>query len=138
MTPATRPAFIVHGLAQAVAACAAAAEAGRPITLISAPSCAQYAGIGWFQALVAEARAAKPAADVTAILDCGDAAGRAMQALTHGLSRLVVAPDCPALPRLHALAAAHGATILTEAPDALDLGLVADPLAACRAALAAG
>lgn len=134
---AERPAFLVHGLEQARAACIAAAAAGRAITLLSAPGCAQYAGIGWFQALIDQARDAAPGADVAAILDCGDAAGRAQQALTHGLSCLVVDPACPALPRLRDLAARHGATILTKAPAAIDLGLAADPAAACRAALEA-
>lgn len=132
-----RTAFMVHGLEQARAACSAAAAAGRAVALVSAPGCAQYAGIGWFLALIEQACAAAPGADVAAVLDCGDAAGRAQQAMTHGLAWLVVDPACPALPRLHQLAAQHGTTILTEAPEAIDLGLAPDPAAACRAALQA-
>jgi fructose/tagatose bisphosphate aldolase len=130
-----RIAFMVHGLGQASAACAAAAEAGRPIILLSAPNAAQFAGIGWFKALVDEARALYPGVDLIGVLDCGDAAGRAMQAMAHGIGHLVFDEASPALPRLRGLAARHGTELATELPAHVDLGAVADPGAAARAAL---
>lgn len=132
---AARTAFMVHGLGQAQAACAAAVETGRAIMLLSAPGAAQFAGIGWFRALVDAARAEFPTVDMLAVLHCGDAAGRALQALSGGITHLVVDPRCPALPRLHDIAGQRGAIILTEMPPHIDLGAVADPAAASRAAL---
>ncbi|MEZ5669794.1 MAG: hypothetical protein R3F55_20625 [Alphaproteobacteria bacterium] len=104
------------------------------MTLVSAAGCAQSAGVGWFAAVVDQAREACPDVAIGAILDCTDATGRALQAISVGLRRLVVAADCPALPALSDLAAQAGATILTAPPDAIDLAAVADVHAACRAA----
>lgn len=132
-----RIAFMVHGLEQARAACSAAVETGQAITLLSPPACAQYAGIGWFTALIAEARAASPDIDMLAVLDCGDAAGRALQALSHGVRFLVIDPHCPALERLRDIASQRQATILDEAPACVDLAAAVDPKAACHAAIAA-
>ncbi len=136
--PDRRTAFVVHGLAQARAACAAAVASGRAIALISAPGAAQSVGIGWFKALVEETRGSYPTVDMIAVLDCGDAAGRTLQALSQGLRHLLVDARSPALPRLRDIAAQHGAAILTARPICIDLGTVADPEAACRAALAGG
>lgn len=131
-----RTAFMVHGLAHAGAACAAAADVGCPIALLSAPGAAQYAGVGWFKALLDEALALHPAVDLIGILQCGDAAGRAMQAMAHGIRWIVFDPGSPALPQLRQIAESRGARVLTEPPAHLDLGSAADPLAAARAALA--
>ena len=48
------PAVVVHGLADAEAALAV----GRPVTLLSAPGAALYAGCLWWREMVARARAA--------------------------------------------------------------------------------
>ena len=50
------PAIVIHGLAHAEAALAAA-ELGAPVTLISAEAAAGYAGPPWFCAFIEEVRA---------------------------------------------------------------------------------
>ncbi|MDQ2105789.1 hypothetical protein QSG27_24050, partial [Azospirillum sp. C340-1] len=63
LPPQARP-IRFHGLAEASAACAAAAELGVPLLLVSAPGAAAHAGAGWFLAVVARAAARHPAVEV--------------------------------------------------------------------------
>lgn len=121
------PAVIVHGLADA---CAALAP-GRPVTLLSAPGAGAFAGCLWWREMVALARARHPGTVCLAILDCAAAPGRAMEALRLGVQIVVLAKDCPAFATVAAIASAHGARLLGEAPPALDL---ADPAARRRLA----
>lgn len=104
-------AVVVHGLAQAKLAVGAG-----PVTLLSAPGAAVYAGCGWWRALVDASGATGPD-----VLDCGDAPGRAMEALRAGCRIIVLDPGCPAAPLIAARAAAAGAYMLTTRPPALDL-----------------
>src|SRR5256885_2135234 len=83
--PETAPVIGIHSLAQAVAALSAAAEAGRPVILASAPDAGIYAGPGWFGAVLRAAREAVPGAQFRPLLDCGDDAGAAMAAIRAGL-----------------------------------------------------
>lgn len=117
------PAVIVHGFEEARAALAAAAEAGRPVTLLSAPGAAGYAGIGWWRALVAAARAAEPDAVADDVLDCGELAGIAVAALHAGCPAIVFTGSEAQAARLAALAGVCGARMLRAAPPALDLAL---------------
>jgi hypothetical protein len=55
------------------------------------------------------------------ILDCGDAPGRAMEALRAGCRLLVLDPAVPAWSLVAARAATIGAELLAERPPALDL-----------------
>ena len=55
------------------------------------------------------------------ILDCGDAPGRAMEALRAGCRLLVLDPAVPAWSLVAARAATVGAALLIERPPALDL-----------------
>lgn len=105
------PAVIVHGLPDARAAMAP----GRAVTLLSAPGAVLYAGCGWWAALLAAAGFAGPA-----FLDCGDAPGRAWEALKLGVSGVILRP-CPASAQLAFYAGAQGAVLLAAAPPALDL-----------------
>ena len=107
------PAIIVHGLAQARAALAP----NRPVTLLSAPGAALYAGCGWWAALLAAAAHTGPA-----FLDCADAPGRAWEGLKLGLTGIILRP-CPAWDQVAEYAASLGATLLTAAPPALDLAM---------------
>ena len=116
------PAIVVHGLDHAEAALAAAAELGVPVTLISAPSAAGYAGPSWFRAVVDEARAAYPAVDVTAVLDCGDMPGYALAALRDGVAAIRFSGDTAA--KIADIAAQYGAQVIAERPEALDLAWV--------------
>jgi hypothetical protein len=54
-----KPAVVVHGLAHAEAALAAAGL-GVAVTLISAEGAAGYAGPSWFRAVIEETRASHP------------------------------------------------------------------------------
>lgn len=116
-------AVIVHGLEDAVAALAAAAASGCGVTLLSAPGAAGYAGLGWWRALVAAAREAAPGVAVEDLLDCGDLAGIAVEALHAGCRAIVFTGNVAQAEQLGALAEACGARMLRSAPPALDLAL---------------
>ena len=119
---ADSPVIIVHSLAQAVAALSAAAEAGQPVTLASAPDAGIYAGPGWFGALVAAARAAVPAARCAVLLDCGDDAGAAQAAIRAGIEGIIFTGLADLAERLIDIAGQRGARLLTARPaTALDL-----------------
>lgn len=111
------PAVIVHGIDDARAALAV----GLPVTLLSAPGAALYAGCGYWRALVAKAGAEAPGIVVSDILDCADAAGQALAALRLGQHILVLAPDAAGRPAVAAIAAGSGAMLLAARPPALDL-----------------
>jgi hypothetical protein len=111
------PAVTVHDLTQALAALAP----GRPVTLLSAPGAALYAGCGWWRGLICRARSDFPDTPATDVLDCADAPGRALEALRLGLRALVLDPACPAFAAVEAAAAETGAQILRHRPPSLDL-----------------
>jgi hypothetical protein len=119
------PAVIVHGPGDVARALAA----GRPLVLLSAPGAALYAGAGWWRALVSTAHRRAPALLAADILDCADAAGRALAALRIGQRLLVLDHATPAHASVAAAAAVIGATLLDTPPPALDL---AAPAAARR------
>ena len=106
------PAVIIHGLAHAQAALAPK----LPVTLLSAPGAAIYAGAGWWRALIIVA--APPHPD---ILDCGTAAARALEALRAGQKTLVLRAPPAIFAEVRALADIEGATILEQAPPGLDM-----------------
>ena len=135
--PATR-AVIVHNLAHARAALAAAAGLGVPVTLLSPPGAAASLGVGYFAAMVEAARRAVPGAAATAILDCGDAPGLALAALRHGIPAVRVQAPARARARIADIAAQSGAALVSGRIAALDLAKSDEPLAACRAWLGRG
>ena len=110
------PVVIVHGLADARTVLAH----GAPVTLLSAPGAALYAGCLWWQALIAAARAAYPDVAMADVLDCADAPGQAMAALRSGVVRLVLAGDVPAWDAVADIAQLQGGFVLRQAPPALD------------------
>jgi hypothetical protein len=105
------PAIIVHGLPDIRVAKAA----GHPVTLLSAPGAALYAGCLWWQHLLAAAAFTGPA-----FLDCAGAPGRAWEALKIGVPGIILAP-CPAWDQVADYAADCGAALLASPPKALDL-----------------
>jgi hypothetical protein len=111
------PSVLVHGLADARAALAL----GKPLTLLSAPGAAGFAGCLWWQALVTEARAGAPETEVMDILDCADASGFAMAAIRSGVCRLVLWAEAPGHHAVAALAEREGGFVLRQAPAALDM-----------------
>lgn len=116
------PAIVIHGLAHATAALAAAAELGVPVTLLSAPRAAGYAGPAWFRAVIEQARAAHPDVAVTAVLDCGDMPGYALAALRDGVAAIRFSGDTA--DKIADIAAQYGALVFAERPEALDLATV--------------
>ena len=131
-------AVIIHELAHARAALAAAAEFGVPVELWSAPGAAAYAGAGWFDAVMRAAGNQAPAAVFIAVLDCDDRADLVQAALRHGLTHVCFRGDRAVAARLADIARQYGATLHRKMPTALDLLDADDPPAACRAWLAAG
>jgi hypothetical protein len=119
MKPAmiVHPAVIVHGVADAKAAL----TPGLPVTLLSAPGAALFAGCLWWREVVVAARAACPATPATDILDCADASGMATGALRTGVCRLILWPDAPGCAGVTAIAERQGGFVLPRAPSALDM-----------------
>jgi hypothetical protein len=111
------PAVTVNGLDQMLAAL----RPGLPVTLLSAPGAAGFAGCLWWRAMVGQALAAFPAAVALDVLDCAEAPGHAMAALRAGQRLVVLAGGCPAFPAVSAAAARLGASVLARRPDSLDL-----------------
>jgi len=131
------PVFVVHALDHARAAVAACAERGLPATLVSAPGAAAYLGAQVFREMIAEAGRAHPHVSVTAVLDCGEDVGLALQALRHGLKAIRLAAAPATLAKVADIAAQMGARLENESDAAaLDLLGADDPLAVCRAWLA--
>jgi fructose/tagatose bisphosphate aldolase len=128
----TTPAIVVHGVGDALAAVAAAREIDAPLTLISAPGAAAYAGPGWFLEIVAQSRAAAPGLAISGVLDCGDHAGHAMAALRAGAEAIVFTGDDGVAGKLSAIARETSAVVHCARPPAFDPGDAPDNQAACR------
>jgi hypothetical protein len=119
------PVIVVHALAHAVAALTAAAEAGRPIILASAPGAGIHGGPGWWRELIAAARAAVSGAKSTALLDCGDNAGAAQGAIRAGVEAIVYTGPVDVAERLADIAGQRGCRLVVQSPPAA-LDLAAD------------
>ena len=104
-------AIVIHSLAQAVAALSAAAEAGRPVVIASAPDAGINAGPGWFREVLHGAHKAVPMAQFSSLLDCGDDAGAAMAALRAGLEAIVFTGPAEVAARLNDILAQAGARL---------------------------
>ncbi|MEO9190440.1 MAG: hypothetical protein ABI224_10650 [Acetobacteraceae bacterium] len=111
------PAIVIHGIEDA----RAALTPGLPVTLLSAPDAALYAGCGFWRALLRQARAEFPSVPSADILDCADASGYALAALRLGQQILVLRADAPGRTAVAAIAEAAGAVLLDARPPALDL-----------------
>lgn len=116
----TAPAVIVHGLAAARAA-VAAADPARGLVLCSAPGAGIYAGAGWFAALARAAALGHPGLVVDAVLDCADAPGAVLAGLRAGLRAIVFTGAGADFATLAAIATETGALLLARTPPALDL-----------------
>jgi hypothetical protein len=121
--PAVRgPIIVIHSLPHAVAALSAAAEAGRPVTLLSALNAGLYAGPGWFREVIAAARQVVPVALSSALLDCGDDAGAAQGAIRAGVEGIVFTGPADVAARLDDIGRQRGVQVVTARPKAtLDL-----------------
>ncbi len=112
------PAVIIRSFDEAVAAMLP----GLPVTLISEPGAALYAGCGWWRALVSMTRTAFPATPLQDVLDCADGSGQALAALRNGQHFLVLHPTAPGWEAVRAIATGQGRLVLAERPPTLDLG----------------
>jgi hypothetical protein len=126
---------IVHDLDQAAAALRAARAAGAGARLFSPPGAALTLGPGYWRALVDALTATHSGVSFEAVLDCADDAGAALAALGEGLGAVRFAGPPEVAARLADIAGQRGARLVDGPLPALDLGLAADPEAACRAAL---
>lgn len=123
----TSRAVIIHNLAHAQAALAAAERLDQPITLYSAEGAAAYGGAAWFQSIVAAAQDMHPRARCEAVLDCGDSAGLALAALRENC-RAIVLRGAPSVRRkISTIAATRSARLDPGAKEALDLRLCTAP-----------
>ena len=133
----SRP-ITVHSLGEARAAAEAALALSAPLILHSAPGAGAYAGIAWFERLIAAVRSEHPSLAVTAVLDCGDAADAVMSALRwlkepgHGPITLCFTGDAATAERLSSMAAEIDVELVREMTPSLDLRGAANPLAASR------
>lgn len=102
-------AIMIHGLDEA-----RQAVARDPLVdLRSAPGAALYAGIGWWQALIAALRA-ETGWQGKDFLDCADQPAFAVEALHAGVCRLMLDGECPQFADLAALAHAAGGELLAS------------------------
>jgi hypothetical protein len=116
------PVILIHSLAQAIAALNAAARAGCPVVLASAPNAGGYAGPGWFGSVVAAARQAVPGARFFAFLDCGDNVGAALAAIRAEVEGVIFTGRPDVAGRLADIARQHGVRFETDRPaNILDL-----------------
>ncbi len=111
------PAVIVHGAEDV----RAALSPGLKLTLLSGPGAALYAGCLWWRELANLARQEFPGLVMADVLDCSDAAGRALEAIRVGQSCLILSPAAPGFAAVAAIAEAGGLTLLRERPPALDM-----------------
>jgi fructose/tagatose bisphosphate aldolase len=125
-------AIVIHDLEHARAALAAAAAFGRPVTLVSAPGAAGYAGAAWFLKVVERAAAEHPTARWEAVLDCADHPGHVLSALRQGAAAVRFTGTKATAAKLAAIAERTGAKVVTGRLMAFDLRGEADPWAACR------
>lgn len=110
-------ATVVHSLADARQAMAAARDAGRAITLLSAPGAALFAGCLWWREMIAIVRAEYPDVEMIDVLDCADDAAQAWAAIRIGLRHLVLIALAPEIDALRALSDARGVTLLLFRPE---------------------
>jgi hypothetical protein len=90
--------------------------------LVSAPDAGGYAGPGWFQALLAAARAAVPGARCSSLLDCGDNVGAALAAIRAEVEGVIFTGRPDVARRLSDIARQHDVRFDTKRPaEALDL-----------------
>jgi hypothetical protein len=131
-------AVVIHSLAHARAALAAASRLKVPVTLMSAEAAAGNAGPMWFLEVIEAARAEFPGVRLTAVLDCGEAPGFALAALRAGCGAIRFKGRGKVTAKIKAIAKQCGAKLIERRGRALDLFGERDPLGACVAWLARG
>ncbi len=105
------PAVIVHDhrtIARALAP-------GLPVTLLSPRGFVLYAGAPWWRALLEQASFTG-----FSLLDCSDAAGRALEALRIGLRGVILSAETVIFDQIAAIARETDADLWHAAPPAFD------------------
>ncbi|MEE8663801.1 MAG: hypothetical protein SOH81_09515 [Acetobacter sp.] len=106
----------------------AALAAGRnlnvSVTLVSPENAASFMGVSWWQALV---KKLSPHKDIDNILDCGEAAGRAMEALHAGQKQIVLSRSGPQAVIVQSFASLVSAKVFPTRPDAVKLNEYVPP-----------
>lgn len=125
--------IVVHDIAQARAAAAAATDLNAPVHMLSAPGAAAYAGPAWFREMIAIVGAEFPDADIRVTLDCGEMPGHALAALRAGLPSIRFTGATAMRRKIATIANQYGAVLDTGRGKALDLGEETGAEAACRA-----
>ena len=117
------PAIVIHGLDDARLALDAVLRAGGGggVALLSAPDAACFMGAAWWRAMIDAAAPLNPTVRRRDLLDCGDAAGRAAEALRLGQRGLILSLGCLQHAAVLERADALGAIVLPSRPPALDL-----------------
>jgi hypothetical protein len=85
------------------------------MTLLSPPGFVLYAGAPWWRALLEQ-----ESFTGCSLLDCGDAAGRALEALRLGLRGVILAAEAVIFDQIAAIARETGAELWNAAPPAFD------------------
>ncbi len=124
--------IVFHTLDHARAALTAATRAGAPVILRSAPGASAYAGAQYLKALVDQAAAEFPDADVTAAIDCGDDPGHAQGALRIGWKTLLFDGPEDMRAKIADIATQQGARLVGDTGETLDLLDLPDSEGACR------
>ena len=137
MARRSKPAFVFHDLGQAKAAVSAARAANRPIVLITERAAGCYGGPGLYLEIFRQAEGADGDDLAELIIDCGDDAAVAVEALAEGARAVILRGSRAAFARVRAIAAAQGARLLRRRPAAHELLPNADPAAICRTVIAA-
>lgn len=109
--------IVVASLEQGRAAVDAAVAAGGRVVLSSPPGASAYGGVQWFARLAATIAAERPDAVAGWIIDCGDRAGDALEALIAGCPAAAFTGGDAAAARLAAVAQSRGAALLRGRAD---------------------
>ncbi len=138
MSDRLKPQFVVYALADARAALQAAKELDAAITLVSPAGAGAFGGSAWFCELIAQARNAVSGATFDSVFDCASEAGDALAAIREGVTAIRFDGPDEVRRKVEDIAAKSGSTLAEiDYARALDLNECADPLATCRAWLAA-
>jgi hypothetical protein len=117
----TPAAFVILDLDQGLAALAAAALCGRPVTLITPADAGAWLGPDWTASLSRHLRGRSPKSGFRLILDCGTRQALAHEALRRGAEGICFTGPAAGATALGEVAAAAGAVLLTRRPSACDV-----------------
>jgi hypothetical protein len=116
-----RPVILMRDRREAEIALRAAAATGRPVALLSVPDAALNAGIGWFAAVMQQARAVAPDAEAIGLLDCADRPDLVQAAFYQGVEGAIFRGRKAVFDKLADIAAQSGRLLLHRRPPALAL-----------------